>query len=114
MFNQIMVIGNLGKAPELKKTQSGRDCARFSLAVNEERLKDGKKERHTEWFSVTLWGASALTATKYLKSGSPVGVVGRLRTGQYVDGTGTTRVALNIDGEKLVFLPRNAPSDDTT
>ena len=79
--NKVILIGNLGKDPEIKYTPSGTAVAKFSLATNEHR-KDrttGEANDITTWFRVTLWGRQAETASQYLTRGRPVYVEGRLR-----------------------------------
>src|SRR5207244_8997817 len=80
-FNKIILVGNLGRDPELRYTPQGTPVCSFSLATNERR-KDrntGENQDLTTWFRVTLWGRQAETASQYLQRGRPVYIEGRLR-----------------------------------
>ncbi|MDX2303519.1 MAG: single-stranded DNA-binding protein [Microscillaceae bacterium] len=103
-YNKIMLIGNLGRDPEVREYQ-GRKVANFSLAVNEKYTKsDGSSVERTEWFRVTFWGNTAETVEKYLKKGSQVFVEGRLSTQEFKDKEGMTRTALEVSGQGLTML----------
>lgn len=107
MLNQMTVIGNVGKTPELRKTKTGQEIVHFSVAVTETRTIDGERLKHTEWFAVTFWGRNAETAAKFLKAGNSVWVQGRLSASQYTDGMGELRYSLNIAGSQLGLLPNS-------
>lgn len=80
-LNKVMLIGNLGKDPELKYTSTGNGVCSFSLAVNEDyKNKDGEKVEHTEWINCTAWGKTAEIVAEYSKKGYTVYVEGKLRT----------------------------------
>jgi single-strand DNA-binding protein len=79
MFQKIEVIGNLGKDPEMRYTQSGQPVTSFSVACNRKYTGgDGQKVEETYWFRVTAWGKQAEVCSQYLKKGSRVRVEGRL------------------------------------
>jgi single stranded DNA-binding protein len=78
MVNKVTLIGNLGRDPELFQTQNGRAVARLSIATNEVWMKDGERQRRTEWHRVVVWGPRA-ERTMELRKGMPVYVEGRLR-----------------------------------
>ncbi|HUK88291.1 MAG TPA: single-stranded DNA-binding protein [Terriglobales bacterium] len=84
--NKVILIGNLGKDPELKYTPSGTPVAKFSLATNE-RYKDkqGEWQDRTEWHNITCWQRTAEIAAEYLKKGRTVYIEGRLRTDSWED-----------------------------
>jgi primosomal replication protein N len=72
-FNKIIVVGNLGRDPELRYTPQGTAVCSFTIATNErKRDKSGEKVDVTTWFRVTLWGNSAETASRHLTKGSPI------------------------------------------
>ena len=103
-YNKIMLIGNLGRNPEVREYQ-GRKVANFSLAVNDRYTKsDGTTIEKTEWFRVTFWGNTAEVVEKYLKKGSQVFIEGRLSTQEYQDKEGNTRTALEVSGQGLTML----------
>ena len=90
-FNKIILVGNLGRDPELRYTPQGTPVCSFSLATNEKRKDKNTGENNdiTTWFRVTLWGRQAETASQYLSRGRPVYIEGRLRVEEW--DTGGTR-----------------------
>lgn len=109
-YNKIMLIGNLGRDPEVREYQ-GRKVANFSLAVNERYNKsDGSQVDRTEWFRVTFWGNTAEVVEKFLKKGSQVFIEGRLSTREYQDKEGNTRTALEVSGQGLTMLGSQSTS----
>ena len=88
-FNKIILVGNLGRDPELRYTPQGTPVCSFSMATNERRKdKAGDFQDVTTWFRVTLWGRQAETAQQYLTKGRPVYIEGRLRVEEYTDKEG--------------------------
>ncbi len=84
--NKVILIGNLGKDPELKYTPSGTPVAKFSLATNERfKDKDGQWQDRTEWHNITAWARTAEIAGEYLKKGGKVYIEGSLRTHSWDD-----------------------------
>ncbi len=82
-FNKIIVVGNLGRDPELRYTPQGNAVCDFSVATNEKkRDKAGEMQNVVTWFRVTLWGKQAENASKYLTKGSPVYIEGRLQNSE--------------------------------
>jgi single-strand DNA-binding protein len=81
MVNKVTLIGNLGRDPEVFQTQSGRAVARLSIATNEVWMKDGERQRRTEWHRVVVWGPRAERTTE-LRKGTPVYVEGRSGRGR--------------------------------
>lgn len=104
-FNKIIVVGNLGRDPELRYTPQGTAVCNFSLATNEKkRDKAGELQDVTTWFRVTLWRQQAENAAKYLTKGSPVYVEGRLRVEEWTDRDGNGRYTLEVQGTEMHFL----------
>lgn len=104
-FNKIMVMGNLGRDPELRYTPQGTPVCSFSIATNERRRdKSGEFQDLTTWFRVTLWGKQAETAAQYLTKGRPVFIEGRLRMEEWTDRDGKTRHTLEIHGTDMQFV----------
>ena len=90
--NKVILIGNLGKDPEVRYLDSGIAVANFSLATTENyRNKEGEKVSQTEWHNVVLWRGLAEIAEKYLKKGSSVYIEGRIRNRKWEDKEGNTR-----------------------
>jgi single-strand DNA-binding protein len=103
--NKVILIGNLGKDPELKHTSSGTAVATMTVATNE-RFKDksGEWQDRTEWHNVVLWQRLAEIATEYLKKGRSVYVEGRLQTRSWEDKQGQKRYTTEIVASDLVLL----------
>lgn len=103
--NKAILIGNLGKDPELRITTNGQTVASFSLATSEKfKGKTGEMEEHTEWHNITLWGKLAEIAGEYLSKGKTIYVEGRLQTRKWQDKEGNDRYTTEIVGEKLQML----------
>lgn len=105
-FNKIILVGNLGRDPELRYTPQGTPVCSFSLATNERR-KDrntGENNDITTWFRVTLWGRQAEVASQYLTRGKSVYIEGRLRVEEYTDRDGKPRHALEVNATDMQFI----------
>lgn len=110
-FNRIIVVGNLGKDPELRYTPQGTAVADFSLATNEKRRdKSGEMVDSTMWFKVTVWGKQAEAAAKYLVKGSSVYISGSLRMDEWQDREGNARVTLGVQATEMQFLGSRSDS----
>tara|TARA_B100000427_G_C15421191_1_gene556477 strand:- start:592 stop:990 length:399 start_codon:yes stop_codon:yes gene_type:complete len=103
--NKVILVGNLGKDPEVKYLDSGVAVANFSLATTENyKNKEGERVSQTEWHSVVLWRGLAEVAEKYLKKGSSVYIEGRIRTRKWEDNDGRTRYNTEILGDSMTML----------
>ena len=103
-LNKAILIGNIGKDFELRKTAAGSSIANMTLATTR-RYKDGQgQQEETEWHSVVFFGKTAEIASQYLHKGSSVYIEGRLHTRKYTDKQGIERYATDIIGETLQFL----------
>lgn len=104
-FNKIIIVGNLGRDPELRYTPQGAAVCSFSMATNEKRKdKSGESQDVTTWFKVTLWRNQAETAAKYLTKGSPVYIEGRLRIEEWTDRDGNNRYTLDVQATDMQFI----------
>ena len=104
-LNKVMLIGNLGKDPEVRFTASGQAVASFSLATSEKfKGKSGEWEERTEWHNITLWGKLAEIAGEYLSKGKTIFVEGRLQTRKWQDKSGNDRYTTDIVGDKMQML----------
>jgi single-strand DNA-binding protein len=104
-FNKIIVVGNLGRDPELRYTPQGNAVCNFSMATNEKRRdKSGESQDVTTWFRITLWGKQAENASKYLTKGSPVYIEGRLRVEEWSDRDGKLRHTLDVQATDMQFI----------
>jgi len=104
--NKVILIGNLGKDPEIKYTPSGTAVAKFSLATNE-RFKDkaGEWQDRTEWHNVVLWQRLAEIAGEYLKKGGKVYIEGRLQTRSWDDKTsGQKKYMTEVVASDIILL----------
>lgn len=100
-----MLIGNLGKDPEVRYTTSGQAVASFNLATSEKfKNKSGEWEERTEWHRVTLWGKLAEIAGEYLAKGRTVYIEGRLQTRKWTDRDGNDKYTTEIVGDKMQML----------
>ena len=104
-FNKIIIVGNLGKDPELRYTPQGTPVCSFSLATNEKRKdKNGEYQDTVTWFKVTLWNRQAEAAGQYLTKGRPVYIEGRLRQEPWTDKDGKERVSLEVTATEMQFI----------
>jgi single-strand DNA-binding protein len=110
-INKAILIGNLGKDPELRYTPSGKAVASFSIATSEKwKNQSGDLQESTEWHNIVLWGRQAEIAKEYLSKGSPVYIEGRIQTRNYDDKNGVKRYITEIVGQKIQFLGRKGDS----
>ena len=112
MLNKIMLIGNVGKDPELQITSDGTSVTRFSLAVNRSyKSSSGEKVEETEWFNIVTWRQLAEICERYLHKGSKVYIDGRLSQRKYTDREGIQRTAVDVIATAMEMLsPKPASS----
>src|SRR2546428_13125537 len=104
-LNKIMLIGNLGKDPEVRFTPNGRAVGRFPLATSEVwNDAEGQRQERTEWHNVVVWGKQAETCGQYLAKGRQVFVEGSIRTRQYDDKEGNRRYMTEVIAQRVQFL----------
>ncbi|MGD9561136.1 MAG: single-stranded DNA-binding protein [Pyrinomonadaceae bacterium] len=104
-FNKIIVVGHLGRDPELRYTPQGDAVCDFSMATSERRRdKAGEYQAITTWFRVTLWRKQAENAAKYLAKGRQVYIEGRLRVEDWTDRDGNNRYTLEVQGTDMQFI----------
>lgn len=104
-FNKIILVGNLGRDPELRYTPQGTPVCSFTMATNERRRdRAGESQDVTTWFRVTLWGRQAETASQYLTKGRPLYVEGRLRVEEWTDREGRSRYTLEVHATDMQFI----------
>ena len=106
-LNKVLLIGNLGKDPEVLTLDGNIKVAKFSLATTES-YKDEKRQTHTqtEWHSIVLWRGVAELAEKYLKKGSLIHLEGKNRTRTYDDKQGAKRYVTEVVGESIILLDK--------
>lgn len=110
MLNKIMLIGNLGKDPELQITADGTPVTRFTLAVNRNtKTSTGERKEETEWFNIVAWRQLAETCDRYLQKGMKVYIEGRLTQRKYTDREGNQRTAVDVIASEMEMLtPKSA------
>ena len=111
MLNKIMLIGNLGKDPDLSYTPSGKAIAKFSLAVSRRRRdpESGEQREETQWFNIVAWERLAETCNNYLQKGSKVYIEGRMTSRKYTDKDGIERTVWDVIASEMEMLtPKGA------
>jgi single-strand DNA-binding protein len=104
-INKVILIGNLGRDPELKYTQSGQAVCNFSIATTEKwKGKDGGMQEKTEWHRIVAWGKTGELCSQYLSKGRPVYIEGRLQTRDWEDKEGNKRQTTEINANTVQFL----------
>ena len=103
--NKVQLIGNLGNAPEVRSTESGRKLARFSVATNETYTNaQGEKVKETQWHNLIAWGKVAEIVEKYLVKGSEVVIEGKLINRNYTDKEGNKKYVTEVEVAELLML----------
>jgi len=104
-LNKVMIIGRLGRDPEMRYTPSGRPVTTFSVATSRSwNTADGSRKNATEWFNVVAWGSLAEICKKYLSKGQQVYLEGRLQTRRWEDDDGHRRTSVEIVAREMVML----------
>jgi single-strand DNA-binding protein len=113
-INKVILLGNLGKDPEVRVTPQGMTIARFSLATGE-RKKDqsGQWVDHTEWHNVVTFGRTAENCQKFLKKGRQAFVEGRIRTNKWQDKEGKDRYTTEILADNVQFVGARGEGADS-
>jgi single-strand DNA-binding protein len=111
-FNKIIIVGYLGRDPELRYTPQGTPVCDFSIATTERRKdKSGEFQDHTTWFRVSLFGRQAEVASQYLSKGRQVYVEGALTQREYTDKEGNARTSLDVRGSDIQFISSAGDSE---
>lgn len=109
--NKVQLIGNLGNAPEVKTTESGKKLARFSVATNESyRNASGEKVTETTWHNLVAWGKVAEIAEKYLTKGKEIAIEGKLINRSYNDKDGNKKYITEVQVNELLMLGGDKPT----
>jgi single-strand DNA-binding protein len=104
-LNKVLIIGNLGKDPEVRFTPGGRAVARFPVATSEVWSdQEGQRQERTEWHNVVVWGKQAETCGQYLSKGRQVFLEGSIRSRQYDDKDGNKRYITEVIAQRVQFL----------
>lgn len=103
--NKVILVGNLGRDPELRYTQQGTAVANFSLATSESfTKKDGSRDERTEWHRIVVWGRSAENCSQYLAKGRTVYIEGRLQTREWENKEGQKQRTTEVVAQTVQFL----------
>ncbi len=103
-LNKITVIGNLGRDPEIRYTQSGTPVCNIGIGVTERRKEGDEWKDHTEWFNVVCFGKTAENAARFLKKGRQVCADGRIQSRKWQDKEGNQRTSYEIIASQILFL----------
>jgi single-strand DNA-binding protein len=114
MLNKALIIGSLGKDPELKHLPSGGSVVNFSVATKEvwNDKASGKKQEKTEWHNIVVFGKQAENCAKFLSKGSRVFVEGKIQTRSWDDKDGNKRYTTEVNASDVKFLTTNSQTND--
>jgi single-strand DNA-binding protein len=118
--NKVILIGNLGKDPEVRHLEGGAAVANFPLATTETfKDKNGNRQEQTEWHNIVVWRGLAEVAEKYLKKGMTIYLEGKLRTRSWDDKEGNKRYTTEVVGDSFTMLSKRdnasqTPSEDNS
>ncbi len=114
-LNKVMIIGRLGKDPEMRYTPSGRPVTNFSVATSRSwNSSDGERRTETEWFNVVAWGSLAEICNQYLVKGQQVYVEGRLQSRSWEDTEGQRHTAVEIVASEMIMLGDRRSNEDNS
>ena len=107
-INKVILVGHLGKDPEVRYLEGGVSVTSFPLATSESYNKDGRKVEQTEWHNIVMWRGLADVAAKYLQKGKLVYIEGKLRTRSFEDKEGLKKYTTEIVAENFTLLGRKS------
>ena len=111
-INKVILVGHLGKDPEVRHLEGNVTVASFPLATSETYNKDGRKIEQTEWHNIVMWRGLADVASKYLQKGKLVYIEGKLRTRNFEDKEGHKKYTTEIVAENFTMLGRKSDFDN--
>ena len=104
-INKVILVGNVGKDPEVRALENGRSVARFTLATSETyKNRNGERVTNTEWHNVVLWTPLAEIADRYVKKGKQIYVEGKITNRSYQDREGNMKYITEVIGQNLTLL----------
>jgi single-strand DNA-binding protein len=112
--NKVILVGHLGKDPEVRHLEGGVTVASFPLATSETFTKDGRKIEQTEWHNIVMWRGLADIASKYLQKGKLVYIEGKLRTRSFEDKEGHKKYTTEVVAENFTMLGRKTDFEDNS
>ena len=111
-LNKVMIIGRLGRDPEMRYTPSGRPVTTFTIATSRSwNTSEGERRTETEWFNIVAWGSLAEICKQYLNKGQQVYVEGRLQTRQWEDSEGVKHTSTEIVANEMIMLGERRDSN---
>ena len=110
-WQQVIIIGNVGRDPEMRYTPQGVAVCDFSVAVTEVTGRGETRKEKTTWFKVTVWRERAETAAQYVKKGKQIMVVGTIDTSAYTNKQGEAKASLELTASNFQFLGSRDDSD---
>ena len=114
-LNKVMIIGNLGRDPEMRYTPSGRPVTTFSMASTRSWVaSDGERHEETEWFNIVCWGNLAEICNQYLHKGEQVYIEGRLQSRRWEDSEGKKHFTTEVVAQEMIMLDGRGEAQDTT
>ena len=112
--NKVILVGHLGRDPELRYTQNGQAVTNFSLATSESySKKDGEREDRTEWHRIVAWGRLAEICAEYLSKGRQIYIEGRIQTREWEDREGEKRRTTEIVAREMQMLGRRGETNSS-
>ena len=111
-MNKIIVIGHLGRDPELRYTPSGNPVTNFSIASTRRYTTNGERREETEWFNCSAWNRLAEVANQYLQKGQQIYIEGRLHGREYTTQSGEKRFSMDINITELQMLGQNRSNQE--
>lgn len=114
-INKVILVGNLGKDPEVRTLENGAKVANFTLATSESyKNKEGQRVTQTEWHNIVLWRGLAEIAERFLNKGNQVYIEGKIRSRSWDDKDGNKRYTTEILGDNLTMLGGRRDSDEAS
>lgn len=114
-LNKVMIIGHLGRDPEMRYTPSGRPVTTFTVAVSRSwNTADGERRTETEWFNIVAWGNLAEICKQYLYKGQQVYIDGRLQTRRWEDKEGQKHTSVEVVANEMMMLGDRRDSSSQT
>ena len=112
-LNKVMIIGHLGRDPEMRYTPSGRPVTSFSVATSRTwNTPDGERRTETEWFNIVAWGSLAEICNQYLLKGQQVYIEGRLQSRNWEDSEGKRHTSVEIIASEMIMLGDRRAQDE--
>ena len=114
-LNKVMLIGRLGRDPEMRYTPSGKPVTSFSMATSRSwNSPSGERRKETEWFNVVAWGSLAEICKQYLSKGQKIYIEGRIQTRQWEDADGNKHTSVEVVAKEMLMLGdrRSTPKDE--